>query len=152
MTKKGQHAPHLSNRPVRVVGYSTAKLYQDNLDYLDERNIPIAVALRSALADYVLDLKSKERGKPAWHTMTKTERDRQIMAAPDDYTRQEHIKPGVITQVIDRDDLGAGLHLGTAADIPFGMRTWTKKERVAWILNGVIPVRVMMDNRTATRS
>jgi hypothetical protein len=45
----------------KSVGYSAAKLYQDDLDYLQDHGIERARALRDSLHEYVLTMK----GRPA---------------------------------------------------------------------------------------
>jgi hypothetical protein len=133
------------NRPVKVTGWSTANLYKDDLDYLKEHGVPVAKALRDALHEHVLEHRARHQGKPNTFAMSKEERSRWILSTPDDF------KPGVhkeYTHAPTREFLSRDpwiLDCGSTPD----MHTWTQAERDAWILDGTIPLRVMMVNRTA---
>ena len=124
------------NQPARRTSVCTTTLYQGDLEYLRRREIPIARALRAALTDSVLDLKSKERGQPAWHEMTKAERDARIMSAPNIEHPVPQVQPAAAEPEIPR------------SPVP-DMTGWTREERSAWILDGVIPAWVMMARVTA---
>ena len=126
-------------------------------------------AVREALHIYVHELKS--RTIPLFET--RAERDAWILAGSDDNKHKKPIKPKARRVHQDRDQgLKLGLHLGTAEDVPEIspellapiIRTSTKAELDAWlvsaekaeldawILDGTVPARVMMTNRTAARS
>lgn len=127
------------NQPVTVTSYRTAKLYQDDLEYLKQHDIPIAQALRAALTDYVLNLKSKEIGRPALQDMTKAERDAYILSARDDFKpdHQVHVPAAAVLEIPHRP-------------VP-DMTGWTKADRDAWILSEgkIVPDRVMMVQKKA---
>jgi hypothetical protein len=136
-TKNNPDSPRIArciiNRPVKKTSIWAATLYQDDLEYLKQHDIPIARALRAALTDYVLNLKSKERGHPAWHEMTKTERDAHILSARDDFRPECEVVPAAAVLEIPREP---------APD----MTGWTREERGAWILSEgkIVPDWVMM--------
>ena len=140
------HSRCMINRPVKVTLYSTARLYQDDLEYLMQHDIPIAEALRAALTDYVLDLKSKERGRPAWHEMIKAERDARIMSAGDDFRPEREVVPAAVVPA----EIVPEIPREPAPD----MTGWTREERGAWILSEgkIVPDRVIMVKRRAARS
>lgn len=114
------------------VYFKTSWLYDSDIAFLKERGIPINVALRDGLYEYVLKIKDKEHNLPALHTMTKIERERWIMTAPDDFRPAPgpRTAPAVVLPEIPQ---------GPVPD----MSTWTKVERDQWILSGDIPVRAM---------
>ena len=142
------------NRPARTVGLTTAVLYQGDLDYLKERGIPMTRALRAALSEYVLDLKSKERGRPALHTMTKAGRAAWVMAATDDRDTRpgpvlEHVPAAAVPEI--RHELAPVapyLRGMTKAEHAAWLISEEKADLDSWILTGVLPARVMMAAKT----
>lgn len=115
---------------VKSVGFTTAWFYKTDIAFIKERGIPMSVALRDGLFEYVLTIKAKERGQPAWHTMTKAERDAQILSAKDEIARLAPSRLDAATS-------------GPAENVPEirhelapDMRSMTPDEQAAWLRSG----------------
>lgn len=129
------------NRPSKKSSVCCTTLYEDDLAYLKEHGIPLARAVRLALHEYVIIQKDLQKGKPNFEKMTREERFAWVLSAP----RGDSVEPGDL-QILGEEVLRSIPH----EPVP-DMTGWTRDERGAWILDGVIPDRVMMVRKTGAR-
>jgi hypothetical protein len=105
-------------------------LYTSDYNYLVENEIKVGTAIRYALSEYVAMMKARAPG-PGWHSLDGPGKETLIeesVKAPASISLKVHASPRVTP-------------VGISNSPPPDLSTWTKQERNAWILEGVIPVR-----------
>jgi hypothetical protein len=114
------------------------QVYRNDYDYLKEKGIPIARAVRTALAEYVLNC----RKKPP--ILRRDQRDAFILRGvlPDGSQVPEAVVTVTLAEISAKP---AALNQSASSSVVLpDLHLWTKAERDAWILNGIMPDRVHM--------
>lgn len=118
--------------PFRETNIETCGLYVADLDYLQERGLPLRTVIREALRAYVQVLQARTPGP----VMTARQRDTFIMRGilPNGTRYQDPPDKIPVAVVVEKPRLYIQAH-----ELRPDMTGWTKAQRDAWILNGTVP-------------
>jgi hypothetical protein len=112
------------------------QVYKSDYEYLKENRIPIARAVRTALAEYVLTCR---KNPPI---LRRDQRDAYILRGvlPDGSQVPEVVVTAKLIEISAKPPV---LNQSACSSVILpDMQTWTKEERDTWILTGTIPVHL----------
>lgn len=136
-----------NGKPSRVINITSSRVYQEDLDYLTEKEIPLNRILKEVLHEYVLMHKA---GVPRI-LMSSSERT----AAE----RSNFILKGILpdgTKVKDQEPAVPIVEIRpvpveAVEPAPADIDTWTKEQRDTWILKGERPAMMGSAPRSRIR-